>query len=172
MELSRRLGWPVVTVVLLTGCGAPVVVDRGSGAAPSPEPLDRPLDGDAPDVAEWTASAKGVLECAGKPSAGGSGRHGSGLATVQPSPAAALEHYVRSEGLGGRVPASGYRVEREDDDRVLLSWDDGKGTKVAVVVAEGVRDVDGDVGWSVEAWARCDLIELPGELRERRGTEV
>jgi hypothetical protein len=173
MELLRRAGWPVVAVVLLTGCGAPVVVDGGSGAAPSSGAPDLPADGDVPDVSDWTASAKGALECDGKPSSsGGSGAYDSGLATVQPSPGAALEDYVRSEGLEGEVPAAGYRVERADEGRVLLSWDDEQRTKVAFVLADAVRDVEGDVGWGVQVWARCDLVELPDGVRERLGIEV
>jgi hypothetical protein len=172
VELSRRLGWLTVAAVLMAGCGAPVVSAGDSGASPYSGPLDLPVDDDAPDVLARTGSAGRALECDGEPAAGYPGSYDTGLATVQRSPDAALTDYVRSEGLDHEVPTEGYREERDDGGRVLLSWDDDDRTRVAFVVADDVRDVEGDVGWGVEVWARCDLVELPEEIVERLGIGV
>ena len=42
----------------------------------------------------------------------------------------------------------------------------------AGLLADDVPDVDGDRSRGVEAWARCDLIELPEEITARHGIDV
>ena len=141
-----RIGHSVRTViaiaaVLLAGCGGSVV-DRGRSATP---PYDGPLDADASVAA---------LECDGKrPHERGEGIYDDGLATVQESAEAALDDYMREAGLGLITPSEGYAVEREQDGRVLFSYDVDGRTKVSMFAADGVRDWNGDEGWGVRAWA-------------------
>jgi hypothetical protein len=45
-------------------------------------------------------------------------------------------------------------------------------TKVAVVLADGIRDFNGDEGWGVVAWAQCDPAELPAAVTEDLGIGV
>ena len=64
------------------------------------------------------------------------------------------------------MPVEGYRVEREDAGRALISYDVRDRSKVAVVVADGIRDWNDDVGWGVVAWAQCDPAEFPAEVTD------
>ena len=138
----------VLGVLLLCGCGT-------STGRSDADPVGSPYDG--------PARAGKALECDGKPYAHGSGDYGGGLEEVQDDADAALEDYVDSEGWDGRWPDDGYRVEREAVDRVLLSWDVDQRTKVAFVVADGIKDYLGHRGWGVETWAQCDPAELSAD---------
>ena len=91
---------------------------------------------------------------------------------VQEDPEAALEDYLAEEGLGSFVPTTGYRVERAERGRVLMSWDADGRTRVAVVLSDAIGDVDGREGWGVEVWATCDLVDLPEEIAERLGIGI
>jgi hypothetical protein len=91
---------------------------------------------------------------------------------VQDDARAALEHYLDDDVLGRPLPRDGYRVEREDDGRALLSYDVAGRTRIAFVAAEDVRDDTGDEGWGLEAWAQCDPSELPPAVTEALGIEV
>ncbi len=71
----------------------------------------------------------------------------SGLASVQSSATRALENLLEEEELGTRLPATGYRVERKDDRRILLSYDVDGRTKIAFVVANDLHDLH-----DVERW--------------------
>ena len=113
-----------------------------------------------------------ALECDGKPYAHGAGDYGGGLEEVQDDATAALEDYFDNEGWGGRWPDDGYRVEREGDDRVLLSWDVDQRTKVAFVVADGITDYLGHRGWGVETWAQCNAAELTEDELEDLGVQI
>jgi hypothetical protein len=146
-----------IAAVLLAGCGSggadrDRVVDRERTATP---PYDGPLDAGA---------AVGALECDGKtPYRRGEDVYDDGLAKVQASAEAALDDYMSESGLSFFAPPDAYAVEREQDGRVLLSYDVDGRTKVAMFAADGVRDWDGDEGWGVRAWAQCDPSELPAE---------
>ena len=130
-------------------------MDRGRSATP---PYDGPLDADASVAA---------LECDGKrPHERGEGIYDDGLATVQESAEAALDDYMREAGLGLITPSEGYAVEREQDGRVLFSYDVDGRTKVSMFAADGVRDWNGDEGWGVRAWAQCDPSELPRDVTD------
>ena len=119
---------------------------------------------------EGPLSAKAAveaLECDGKrPYARSRGRYGDGLATVQSSAADAFDNYVDESGIGYSVPVAGYRIEREQARRALISYDVRDRSKVAVVVADGIRDWNDDVGWGVVAWAQCDPAEFPAEVTD------
>ena len=91
---------------------------------------------------------------------------------MQDDATAAVEDYFDNEGWGGRWPDDGYRVEREGDDRVLLSWDVDQRTKVAFIVADGITDYRGDRGWGVETWAQCDAAELTEDELADLGVQI
>jgi WD40 repeat protein len=131
-----------------------------------------PVDhGDRATVAERSGAAGRALECRFEPYAGGSGDYvDSGLESVQEDPHAALQNWLTEEFV--QLPHDGYRVEREDDGRVLLSYDVDGETKIAVITADGITDWNGDEGWGVETWAQCDPAELPTEVSDELGIGV
>jgi hypothetical protein len=143
-----------VGAVLLAGCGS-VVVDRDRSATP-------PYDGRL-----GAGAALGALECDGKtPYRRGDDGYDDGLATVQGSAKEALDDYMSESGPIFSTPSDGYAVEREQDGRVLFSYDVDGRTKVAMVAADDVRDWNGDEGWGVRAWAQCDPSEFPPEVTD------
>lgn len=116
-------------------------------------------------------SADQALECRFDRYAGGHGDYeDSGLESVQDDAQAALENWLAEEFV--QLPDDGYRVEREDDGRVLLSYDVDGRTKIAVVAADGIHDWAGHEGWGVESWAQCDPAELPAEVSDDLGIGV
>ncbi|MFI9155760.1 hypothetical protein [Streptomyces sp. NPDC053367] len=147
---------------LVTGCGADgedVVVTGTPPATPYRGPLHVPardLDGDGPRALRIESGAAGrALECDGEIFSGGAGERwseGDGGDT----PEEGLDAYFDIEQP--EVPRHGYRVEREEDGRVLFSLDVDGRTKVAVVVAE---DRPQAPGWGPETSAVCDPSELP-----------
>jgi hypothetical protein len=159
----RRALVAVATILLLAGCGTSTTPVSG-------EPVDEPYDGPMslpPDFSddatplERSGAAGQALECDGAPYAGGGGDNADGgLESVQASPEQALDNWLDNEAWAYQVPESGYRVERDDGDRVLLSYDVGKQTKLAFVAADGIGDYNDDEGWGVESWAQCDPSEL------------
>lgn len=163
----------VVAVAFLTGCGEPVVTTSDEPATdPYRGPMRLPQDfGDRASVAERGGAAARALQCDTVPYSGGGGDYDGGLETVQDGPADALQDWLEEQGVVS-VPDSGYRVEREADGRVLLSYDIAGNTKAAVVVADEVRDWRDRTGWGVESWAGCDPVELPGEILDAVGAEV
>jgi uncharacterized protein YceK len=148
-----RIAIPIA-VVLLAGCGS-AVVERDPSATPR---YDGPLEAGA---------AVAALECQGEsPYQRGDGVYGDGLATVQGSAEEVLDDYMSESGLSLLMPSDGYAVEREQDGRVLLSYDVEGRTKVSMLAADGVRDWSGDEGWGVRAWAQCDPSDLPPEVTD------
>ena len=144
----------LIAAVLVAGCGS-VVVDRGPSATP---PYEGSLDAGA---------AVGALECNGEtPYRRGEGVYDDGLAKVQESAEAALEDYMSESGLSFFAPSDGYAVEREQDGRVLFSYDVDGRTTVSMLAADGVRDWNGDEGWGVRAWAQCDPSEFPPDVTD------
>ena len=101
---------------------------------------------------------------------GGADYGDGGLETVQDTPQDALDNWIEEESAP--VPHDGYRVERVDGDRVLLSYDVDGRTKVAVIVRNGITDFDDHTGWGVESWSSCDPAELGVEVAEDLGFEV
>jgi hypothetical protein len=136
------------------GCGSAVAEVESS--AP---PYRGPLNADA---------AVAALECDGpKPFFRTTGDYDIGLEEVKSSPEDAFDDYLEEEADGWyHVAGDGYRVERRDEDHALLSYDVGDRTKIAVVLADGIRDYRGEVGWGVVAWADCDPAELPAEVTD------
>jgi hypothetical protein len=83
------------------------------------------------------------------------------------TPKEGLEAYFEIEQPD--VPRSGYRVEREEPDRVLFSYDIGGETKVAVIVA---NDQPNRPGWGPETYASCDPAELPERSTDDQPYEI
>lgn len=146
-----------LAAVLLAACGSDgsEVVERSPSAT-------APYDGRL-----GARAAVGALECEGNtPYARGEHDYDDGLARVKSSAEAALNDYMRESGPIFSTPSGAYAVEREEDRRVLFSYDVDGRTKVAMVAADGVRDWNDDEGWGVRAWAQCDPSELPPEVTD------
>jgi hypothetical protein len=150
----------IAVALACAGCGS--AVDDGlSSTAPL---YDGPLDAKA---------AVYALECDGtKPFFRATADYDGGLEEVRSSPEDAFDNYLEEEGFFFHVPAEGYRVERRDEDRALLSYDVGDRTKIAVVLADGIRDYRGQVGWGIVAWADCDPAELPADVTDELNVGV
>lgn len=165
--------WASAVLVLLAGCGSPTVVSAGD---PVPTPYSGPMKvsqsfADRASVRERSGAAGLALECSGKPFDGGGADYlESDLYEIGGSAAEALDNYLGGEpNARYATPGEGYRVEREDGGRVLLSYDVDGETKVAFVAAADVGNYAGDRGWGIEAWAQCDPAEFPKAVAEELG---
>lgn len=151
----------VLTATAVAGCGTEedLVVAGTAPATPYDGPLHVPvqnLDEDGPRATRIESGAAGrALECDGEIySGGGSERWSEGDGGSTPEDGLGVYFEIEQPD----VPRSGYRVEREENGRVLFSYDVDGRTKVAVVVAE---DRKGRPGWGPETSASCDPAELP-----------
>ena len=143
-----------LAAVLPAGCGSRVI-DRSRSATP-------PYNGQL-----GAGAAVGALECDGEtPYQRAEGVYDDGLAKVQGSAEAALDDYMSEAGLSLFAPSDGYAVERDQDGRVLFSYDVGGRTKVAIFAADEVRDWNHDKGWGVRVWAQCDPSEFPSDVTD------
>ncbi|MEV1008085.1 hypothetical protein [Streptomyces sp. NPDC049881] len=175
VRTAGGLGSAALVAVLAVGCGGRddgLVVEGEAPAAPYAGPLwvepqdPSAFEEDSVEAAEADAGAAALaLECDGAFSQGGGAdvwSEGDG----GDDPEGGLRAYFAIEQPG--LPEEGYRVEREDDGRVLFSLDVGGETKVAVIVAE---DGEGRPGWGPETAAACDPAELPEEWADEQGYE-
>lgn len=161
----------LVLPLLLAGCGENTVIAADPAGTPYDGPMSVQLDhGDRATALEASGAAGRALECDGAPYRGGGGAYEDGLEEVQDSPEKALDNWRANEGAP--VPESGYRIERVDDGRALLSWDVDDRTRVAVIVKEDVTDYQDDTGWGVESWASCDPAELGADVADDLGIEL
>lgn len=164
----------MLVVALAAGCGttSALVSDDVSSVDPYDGPMR--LDQDFSDDAtprERSGAAGRALECDGAPYDGGAGDYvDGGLESAQSSAEQALQNWLDNQSWG--LPTSGYRVEREDSDRVLLSYDVDERTRIAFIAANGIGDYNGETGWGIESWAQCDPAELPASVTEALGIEV
>ncbi|MGZ5417617.1 MAG: hypothetical protein ACXWDI_10580 [Nocardioides sp.] len=149
------------------------------GQDPVAAPYDGPLSvsadpGDETRPVMKRAGAAGLaLECDWQPVNGGAGDYvDGGLYEVQDSPAMALATYLDAEAWAYQLPVEGYRVEREDEDRVLFSYDVDERTTIAFIAADGMRDWNDGEGWGIESWAQCDPFELPADVTDALGIGV
>ena len=143
------------------------------GHVPSPYPgrLDLPLgDAESASFLERTGSASRALECDSTPLTGERGYFGPNLATVKGSAEAVLREHLRQSPT--TLPATGYRVEKHAQHRVLFSYDVRDRTKVAVIAVDGVEDSTHHTGWALEAWAMCDPADLPESVSAALGYQV
>ncbi len=160
-------------LVLLTACGTSSLVVTGEPVQePYAGPMQLPVDHrDEASVLERSGAAGRALECDTEPYLGGSGNYDSGLASTQASAASALRNYF-SEEFFLQLPRAGYRVEREDEGRVLFSYDVRARSKVAFIASDSIRDFNGDQGWGIETWAQCDPSEFPASVTDALGIQV
>jgi hypothetical protein len=157
--------------LLLAGCGEDTVIAVDPAGTPYDGPMYVKLDHhDRATTLEASGAAGQALECDGTPYRGGGGAYEDGLEEVQDSPEEALDNWRDNEWA--RVPEDGYRIERVDDGRALLSWDVDERTRVAVVVKEDVTDYQDHTGWGVESWASCDPAELGDDVADDLGIEL
>jgi hypothetical protein len=169
----------VVTAVSLGGCSESASQEVPRGLIVEGEAVSSPYNGPMTVVREGEAGGAdtGVaglaLECDGEPYRGGSVDYDVGLAEVQGTPAGAVANLLDRTVLGSvEMPTQGYRREREEIDRVLLSYDVAGRTKVAIVVAAGIEDYLDHEGWGVEWYAQCDPAELPAAVTKELGVGV
>ncbi|MGY1582182.1 hypothetical protein [Streptomyces sp. MN13] len=171
---NRFWAGAVFTIAAVGGCvgggDADILVEGTPPATPYRGPLHVPardLDEDGPRATRIESGAAGrALECDGEIYSGGAGEawsEGDGGDT----PEEGLAAYFDMEQPG--VPRSGYRVEREERDRVLFSYDVEGRTKVAVVVA---KDRENAPGWGPETSASCDPAELPASFTDTQWYEI
>ncbi|MEU1534282.1 hypothetical protein [Streptomyces fagopyri] len=160
----------VLVGLTAVGCGgetrSDVVITGTPPATPYAGPLDMTFkegaDGGVHEAEEASGAAGRALECDGEiheGSGGGRWSEGDGGST----PEEGLRAYFDIEQP--EVPDSGYRVEREEDGRVLFSYDVDGRTKVAVVVAE---DQPHRPGWGPDTAASCDPAEFPASYTDSR----
>lgn len=159
----------VASALLLTACGQSVVVD----AAPEAPPYEGPLHVEvtAPpgdEKADRSGAAGRVVDC-DAPLTGYSEPEPYGGGPVSRSPSAALQRELGDYATRGAT--SGLREARREADRVLYVYEVDRRVKQAMIVHRG-RGVEGDTGWYVESWARCDWAELPAALAEGLGLQV
>ncbi|MFF3935396.1 hypothetical protein [Streptomyces phaeofaciens] len=163
-----------VALTAAAGCGAgeerDVVVEGSPPTTPYGGPLDiatRELDEDTPQALLAGAGAAGrALECDGEISWGG-GPDGWSRSDGGDTPEDGLRLWFDLFDPPG--PRSGFRVEREETDRVLYSFDVGGRTRIAVVVAEDQPDRP---GWGPETHASCDPAELPARVTDDGEEEI
>lgn len=166
----------LVGLLLLAGCGDDPVSASDLTADPAGTPYAGPMavlpdHGDFAVALAASGSAGLAAECSGEPRRGGGGDYADGgLESVQETPQQALDNWIDEESAP--VPHDGYRIERIDGDRVLLSYDVDELTKVAVIVRNGITDFDDDTGWGVESWASCDPAELGVDVAEDLGFQI
>lgn len=165
----------VAAVVLVgfaaVGCGGdghgPLVVTGTAPVTPYAGPLNLPYTtGGDGDAQESSGAAGRALECDGAIRAGDAGdswSKGDGGATPEEGLRAYFDIYQPE------LPERGYRMEREEGDRVLFSYDVGGRTRVAVVVA---KDQPRRPGWGPETSASCDPSEFPASWTKARGFEI
>ena len=163
----------VLAAVTAVGCddGTGVRVAKGTPpATPYSGPLHVPtksLDGHSTRVLRMASGAAGrALECDGEIFEG-SGPDGWSRSDGGDTPEEGLKLYF--DMFQPAQPDHGYRMEREEADRVLYSFDVKGRTKVAVVVAKDQKDRP---GWGPETNASCDPAELPARLAAAQGWEV
>ncbi|MFF4585203.1 hypothetical protein [Streptomyces sp. NPDC001388] len=171
-----RGGLVAVTAALaaVVGCGAgddgDLIIDYGPAATPYSGPLHlatEEVDEDTPEAMLLASGAAGrALECDGEISWGG-GPDGWGRGDGGATPEDGLRLYFHMFEPGG--PRSEFRVEREETDRVLYSYDVDGRTKVAVVVAKDQKDRP---GWGPETYASCDPAELPASVTDSGDEEI
>jgi hypothetical protein len=123
-------------------------------------------------VLDRSGAAGRALECRFPPYGGGAGEYADGLLEVASSYRRALADFLAPNGSGGTLPTSRYRLVRSEGGRVLVTWDVGFRTKVAIVLADRRTDYLHHRGWGVETWAQCDPAEYPADTRKAMGLGV
>lgn len=164
----------VVVVLAVGGCGSRTegVVSEEPVASPYDGPMQVEIDYDHPNPYRSGGAAALALECEHGPSKGGAGNYDSGPESVQPTANEALDNFLAEEGWLLQLPDSGYRIERDDGDRVLFSYDQDDRTRIALIAADGIGNGRDETGWGIESYAQCDPSELPAEATDALGIGV
>ncbi|MFF1439131.1 hypothetical protein [Streptomyces sp. NPDC058295] len=171
---ARFVASGLLVVLAAVGCGTgvetDVVVEGTPPATPYAGPLHiatKELDESTPEALRSASGAAGrALECEGEISWGG-GPDGWNESDGADTPEAGLRLWFDLFEPTG--PRSGFRVEREEADRVLYSYDVDGRTKIAVIVA---RDQKDRPGWGPETHASCDPAELPASVTDSGDEEI
>ncbi|MER5911312.1 hypothetical protein ABT124_12595 [Streptomyces sp. NPDC001982] len=164
----------VLAAVTAVACGdggrQDLVVEGTPPAAPYRGPLYVPTefrDENTPEAERAASGAAGrALECDGEIYQG-DGPDGWSRRDGGATPEEGLNLWFDMFEPG--LPEQGYRVEREEADRVLYSYDVGGRTKVAVVVAKDQKERP---GWGPETSASCDPAELPASFTDHQSYEI
>ncbi|MFJ8106129.1 hypothetical protein [Streptomyces sp. NPDC096132] len=172
--MRRGLVATAAVLMAVVGCGAEddedLIIDYGPAVSPYSGPLHIPVqevDESTPEAMLLSSGAAGrALECDGEIAWGG-GPDGWSESDGGDSPEDGLRLYFDMFEPTG--PRSGFRVEREEADRVLYSYDVDGRTKVAVVVAKDQKDRP---GWGPETNASCDPAELPASVTDSGDQEI
>jgi len=168
MALRRGAGaLCCAAVLLLSGCGNPVLGDAAPQAPPYQGPLFVEVTAPPTDERADRSGAAGLAVDCDAPAVGDSrmGTYDGG--SVSRTAARAL-----SAGVGEAYRGSTkFRRARVETDRVLYTYEVERQIRQAYIVHRG-RAVDGHTGWYVESWARCDWAELPPELAEGIGLQI
>jgi hypothetical protein len=168
----------VAAALLFTGCGDEFAGLADDGVLVSDQPVDEPYDGplyvepeDEHGIVARTGAAGLVVECA-TPVRGGFQQGVYGEGATADTLAEAFDT-ARSEWVFDGA-YRGYRLERDDGDRVLFTFAVGDQVKQALIMRDGpATEGAGGPGWYVESWARCDLSELPDEVAaDNGGTQI
>ena len=157
-----RVRWLVALalVVGLTACGDP----PDSRSVTEESRAKVPFDGDL----AGKRGAERALECSGDVYRTGVGDPEGGLEENGDSPGLGLDHWLDPQGYLHQVPETGYAVETEDGDRVLISYDnESDETVIAFAMRDGQTDYyqDGE-GWMVESYAMCDPADWPQDVTD------
>jgi hypothetical protein len=160
----------LAALLLAAGCGPSADVGVSTVEAPYDGPMHvARSDADSADVLERSGAAGLALECDGKPYGGGGGNYDTGPETVESDVETGFAAWAEASAV--TMPPEGFVIEREDGERVLLSFDVDDATKFAAIAADGMRGA-GETGWGVEAWASCDPAEWPEAVTDELGIAV
>ncbi len=175
MRPWRGIGIAAVAAALCAagGCGvldSEELIDKQSGS--TAPPYDGPLKARTPgwvgedSPLEGGGAALLTLECTDDPYEAGGGHDLGGRGREQ-TPEAALKAHLQQSQMWKIAPERGYRIEKREAKRVLLSYDVGGRTRAAMIAAEGLKGKD---GWIVETYALCDPSEYGA--RERKAIDL
>ena len=163
----RRHLCGVSAILLMAACGQSPVVDAVPAAPPYEGPLYVEVTAAPHDEKADRGGAAGLaVDCDTAPV--GYTEPDPYENSVSRSPTAALERGLKEPNRGA---GSGLREARREDDRVLYVYESGWRIKQAMIVRRGTA-IDGNTGWYVESWARCDWAELPMALADNLGLQV
>jgi len=123
----------VTAAVVLSGCGEeePEVIDVGTRITSAADALEC-QEGAEPETRSVPAGSRPGGEDA----------------------SAALSAWAEGTRRSAEIPRDGYQVAVEEVGTVLFTHDSDGRAEIAVIVARAEVE-DGDLGWSVQSWARC-----------------
>jgi len=159
----RTVAFACAALLLLVGCSDP------PGILDSQPPPGTPYAGSLVGA----HAAQRALECQHPAyrDDDGADLYLDGLHSVKSSYTDAVRDIIADE-LWSLVPRDGYRLERDDGDRVLLVWEVGGRTKAAFVLNDDVLDYKRHRGWGVQSFAQCDPAEFPESVTDKLGIGV